>query len=80
MNKANVRLSTEIDVEKCAENIGGRFDLVIVAAERARELSRGSPSKTNATGKPVTLALDEIEQGKYTKQDFLNKIHKRDKE
>ena len=31
---------TEIDTEKCVENAGGRFDLVIMAAARSREIRR----------------------------------------
>jgi DNA-directed RNA polymerase omega subunit len=30
-----------IDTEKCVENVGGnRFDLVLIATERAREIKR----------------------------------------
>ena len=31
---------TEIDTEKCVENAGGRFNLVIMAAARSREIRR----------------------------------------
>ena len=40
MNKTASR-ATEFDVEKCTDNVGGnRFNLVIIAAARARELAR----------------------------------------
>ena len=35
---------TEIDTEKCVENAGGRFDLVIMAAARSREIRRQNHS------------------------------------
>ena len=36
-----------ITVEKAIEKIGSRFDLVLVASQRARELKRGSAPKVN---------------------------------
>lgn len=67
-----------ITVEKAVEQIGSRFDLVLVAAQRARELRNGSAPRVDKPAHSVTVtALREIEQGKYTKQDYLNKLHKK---
>jgi len=53
---------------------GDRFELLIAAAYRARQISHGSPSKVENKDnhKPSVVALMEIEQGLYTKEDFIN--------
>jgi hypothetical protein len=66
--------------EKAAEMVGGRFNLVLVAAQRARELKNGSPQRVQGTDATFNVtALREIEEGKYTFQDYLKKLHKREK-
>jgi DNA-directed RNA polymerase subunit omega len=64
--------------ELAAEMVGGRFDLVIIASQRARELKNGSKARiehTDAT--TVVTALREIEAGLYTKKEFLEKMIKK---
>ena len=69
---------SKITVDEAVVKIGGnRFDLILVAAERARELANGSTPRLKTNSKPVSTALEEIEAGLYTKEEFLNKIHKR---
>ena len=43
--------------------IGSRYDLVLVAARRARELSRGDAALVRSQHSPVVTALLEIEAG-----------------
>jgi len=70
----------KISSEKAAEMIGNRFDLVLVASQRARELSNGSMPKTSDPGHSTTVtALREIEEGKYTKEDYLAKLQRKEK-
>lgn len=70
------RLTSELAVEQ----IGNRFDLVLVASQRARELKNGSMPKIDNPGKTfISTALREIEEGKYTYKDYLNKIPKKRK-
>ena len=70
------RLTSELAVEQ----IGNRFDLVLVASQRARELKNGSMPKVAEPGKTfISTALREIEEGKYTFKDYLNKIPKKRK-
>ena len=70
------RLTSELAVEQ----IGNRFDLVLVASQRARELKNGSmPRVAEAEKTFISTALREIEQGKYTYKDYLNKIPKKRK-
>jgi len=66
---------TANDTDKCVEMIGGRFNLVLVAAQRVRELRRGSrPLVDNSNNSaPCVLALKEIEQGKIG-IEYLKKI------
>ena len=53
-----------VTVEDCLENIENRFELVLVAAKRARQLYMGSdPMVPPENDKPTVLALREIAEG-----------------
>jgi len=56
-----------ITVEDCLENVSNRFELVIVAAKRARQLMRGGDDPRVAwdNDKATVVALREIAAG-YT--------------
>jgi DNA-directed RNA polymerase omega subunit len=63
-----------IDTEKCVTNVGGRFDLVLIAAARAREIARkhrhdGDTSQVNAC---VSALLDI--QNKMIGREYLDKV------
>jgi DNA-directed RNA polymerase subunit K/omega len=60
-----------ITSQKAAQVYGGLFDLVLGASQRAREIRRGSVPKINCDNGPVVTALKEVEEGLYTKNDFL---------
>ena len=49
-----------VTVEDCLEQVGNRFALVILAAERARQLSRGAEPMVECDNKPAVTALREI--------------------
>jgi DNA-directed RNA polymerase subunit omega len=69
---------SKITVDEAVVKVGGsRFELILIAAERARELARGSTPRLVTTSKPVSAALEEIEAGLYTKEEYLDKILKR---
>ena len=56
-----------ITVEDCLENVDNRFQLVLVAAKRARQLSAGAePCVAKENDKPTVLALREIASGFVT--------------
>ena len=61
---------TKIDTDKCVDNIGGnRFDLVLAAAARARELKRLNRNSTRFEHTHATVtALLEIQEGKIGKE------------
>ncbi len=53
-----------ITVEDCVERIGNRFELVLVATKRARQVARGaSPLVEEENDKATVIALREIADG-----------------
>lgn len=53
-----------VTVEDCLKNVKNRFELVIVAAQRARQLMRGKDPKVEwDNDKPTVVALREIAAG-----------------
>ena len=57
-----------ITVEDCIEKIPNRFELVLVATKRARQIVHGSPLLTHhAKDKPTVIALREIAEGMVDK-------------
>ena len=64
--------STEIDTELCVRNAGGRYDLVIAAAQRLREMKRRA-RETNGWVTPID-ALKEVQTGTFNMTDYLAKV------
>ncbi len=53
-----------ITVEDCLENIDNRFNLIVVASKRARQLANGrEPTVPWDNDKPTVVALREIAAG-----------------
>jgi len=53
-----------ITVEDCLENIDNRFELVLTATKRARQISHGAePLVDEENDKPTVIALREIAEG-----------------
>ena len=54
-----------ITVEDCIEKVGNRFELVLLATKRARQITRGAtPLVDMENDKPTVIALREIAEGK----------------
>ena len=54
-------------VTELLKKVDNRFELVIITAKRARQLSKGSkPLTSKHEESTVTLAADEIAEGKVT--------------
>ena len=53
-----------VTVEDCLEKVGNRFALVILGAERARQLSKGARALVHCDNKPAVTSLREIADGK----------------
>jgi len=62
-----------ITSEKAALAVENRFDLVLIASQRARELKRGALPKLASKNGTVVTALREIEVG-YIGRDYLKRI------
>ena len=54
-----------VTVEDCLENVANRFELVMVASKRARQLATGGkdPLVDEESDKPTVIALREIADG-----------------
>ncbi|MDO4626945.1 MAG: DNA-directed RNA polymerase subunit omega [Pasteurellaceae bacterium] len=54
-----------VTVQDAVEKIGNRFDLILTAARRARQLqlNQRAPLVPEENDKPTVIALREIEQG-----------------
>ena len=69
-----------VDIDQALENVGGnRFQLILVAAQRARELAnrrvfaeRGG-DRTKYNYRPVAQALIDVAEGRAGRE-YLNKL------
>lgn len=57
-----------ITVEDCLKKIPNRFELVLCATYRARQLNNGHAPHVDAKGKNTVIALREIAQGSVTRE------------
>jgi DNA-directed RNA polymerase subunit omega len=59
-----------VTVEDCLENVANRFELVMVASKRARQLATGGrdPLVQEESDKPTVIALREIAEGFITNE------------
>ncbi len=53
-----------ITVEDCLQKIPNRFQLIVIAARRAKELLKGARPLVGSDNKEVVTALREIAAGK----------------
>jgi DNA-directed RNA polymerase subunit omega len=60
---------SRITVEDCLENINNRFELVMLAAKRARQLFKGARPLIDSDNREVVVALREIADGKVKKAE-----------
>ena len=70
-----------ITSEKAVQAVGNRYDLVLIASRRTRELTRGWRAKLQTSNGPVVNAIREIEAG-LIDRSYLNKpteLDRRDK-
>ena len=56
--------------QKAAEMIGNRFEMILIASARIRELKRGHLPKVTCDNGPVVTALREIEDGLVGREYF----------
>ena len=58
---------SRITVEDCLEKVDNRFELVMLASKRARQLFEGAKPLIDSDNREVVVALREIAEGKLTK-------------
>ncbi|MFY8273466.1 DNA-directed RNA polymerase subunit omega [Pseudoalteromonas sp. SSDWG2] len=70
-----------VTVEDAVDKIGNRFDLILVAARRARQIAVGGkdPMVEVENDKPTVIALREIERGHIT-ADTLDAIERQEQQ
>lgn len=56
-----------ITVEDCLERVASRFELVMLASQRARQLFKGAKPLIDSDNREVVVALREIAAGKVKK-------------
>lgn len=67
-----------VTVEDCLDHIDNRFNLVLVAAKRARQLANGKDATLDwDNDKPTVLALREIAEGNIT-ADIMKDVSARE--
>ena len=59
--------------EEAVNQVGNRFDLILIASARARELKKGHMPKITTKAGPTVTALQEIEKG-LVGRDYLKRI------
>ena len=62
-----------ITVEDCLKTVPNRFELVLAATYRARQLVQGHAARVDAKDKATVVALREIAVG-VTDRDMLTKV------
>ena len=69
-----------ITVEDCLEVVNNRFELVLMATKRARQLAKGAEPLVESTNdKPTVLSLREIAERKVT-PELLAEIERQERE
>lgn len=64
--------------EEAVNQVGNRFDLILIATQRVRELKNGHRAKLTTKAGPVITALEEIEAG-LIGRDYLKRLESKRK-
>jgi len=62
-----------ITVEDCLKRVESRFELVILAARRAKMLMKGASPQVESNNRPIVQALREVAAGKVSFSDIKEK-------
>jgi DNA-directed RNA polymerase subunit omega len=58
---------SRITVEDCLQRVNNRFELVMLASKRARQLCKGAKPLIESDNREVVVALREIAEGRVRK-------------
>jgi DNA-directed RNA polymerase subunit omega len=64
LGRANIVVMARITVEDCLLHIPSRFELVVLAAKRAKQLLKGAKPLIESDNRAIVIALREISAGK----------------
>ncbi|WP_456373053.1 DNA-directed RNA polymerase subunit omega [Thiolapillus sp.] len=68
-----------VTVEDCLEHVDNRFNLVLLASKRARQLENGvEPLVPEDNDKPTVIALREIAAGLITNQTIDDQVESKE--
>ncbi|MCZ6804221.1 MAG: DNA-directed RNA polymerase subunit omega [Proteobacteria bacterium] len=70
-----------LTVEDCLQNVDNRYDLVLLASKRARQIARGAEPLVSANDdKPTVIALREIAENRVNNEniDTINRFDTED--
>jgi DNA-directed RNA polymerase subunit omega len=68
-----------ITVEDCLAVVDNRFELVLMATKRARQLANGADALVDSVNdKPTVLALREI-AGRKINQEMINEVERQER-
>lgn len=62
-----------ISSEKAVNQVGNRYDLILIASQRVRELAKGHRPKLNVNHGPSLTALTEVEEG-LVGREYLKRV------
>ncbi|MGV6851429.1 MAG: DNA-directed RNA polymerase subunit omega [bacterium] len=69
-----------VTVQDCLENVDNRFQLILLAAKRARQIEHGAEALVEIENdKPTVVALREIAEGLITPQ-IVDELEQRERE
>jgi DNA-directed RNA polymerase omega subunit len=72
INKSYIEDATEgLTSQQAVSAVGNRYDLVLIASQRVRELKRGHTPLVPSRRGPILTALKEIEQGLVDRKYLL---------
>lgn len=74
MSESRVRYTSE----EAVNQVGNRFDLVLIASQRVRELNKGHRAKLTTKSGAIVTALEEIEAG-LVGREYLKRIESKRK-
>ena len=64
-----------VTIEDCLDNVENRFELVLLASQRARQLEKGADEfVTRGKDKDTVVALREIAEG-HVNKDNIDLLH-----
>lgn len=72
IKKPRIHTDLEVTTEECTKKIPNKYEMIIIAANRARELERGSNPLVPSDNKACVTAMKEVAEG-LVGRDYLIK-------